>query len=301
MPKNSASPRRSASVRLRRIEPAEDVQLRRRREVEEVLELAHEMHLAAALERVDALARGAGMVAVEVGGALLELREVLDALERALRSEQTLHADAAQRRRVDAVAELVGPDVADGVRGGVGVAVGVAVEAGDALMRLQAAPVLGQVELLLRKRRDQQPQALELLRIENVLEQPLEVVERDELALRDVAEVGPRHQEDCRGEFGKEVIGQIEVEVESREVAAGLLHRLVDERLREDHPARFVVRVRQRQEAGRPGVLAFLISSGVIAASCSHVMFAGSLTRTPSCTALPRVIVTPGAGRFARS
>ena len=30
--------------------------------------------------------------------------------------------------------------------------------------------------------------------------------------------------------------------------------RLVDERLREDHAARFVVRVRQRQEAGGPGV-----------------------------------------------
>ena len=42
------------------------------------------MHLAAALERVDALARGARVVAVEVGGALLELGEVLDALERPL-------------------------------------------------------------------------------------------------------------------------------------------------------------------------------------------------------------------------
>ena len=44
-------------ARLRRIEPAEDVQLRRRREVEQVLELAHGVHLAAALERADALAR----------------------------------------------------------------------------------------------------------------------------------------------------------------------------------------------------------------------------------------------------
>ena len=44
---------------LRRVELAEDVQLRRRREVEQVLELGHEVHLAAALEQVHALARGA--------------------------------------------------------------------------------------------------------------------------------------------------------------------------------------------------------------------------------------------------
>ena len=89
-----------------------------------------------------------------------------------------------------------GPDVADGVRRRVGVAVGVAVEAGDALGRLHAPAILGEVELLLRKRRDQQPQAFELLGIEDVLEQPLEVVERHQLALRDVAEVGPGHEED---------------------------------------------------------------------------------------------------------
>ena len=96
------------------------------------------VHLAAALERAHALPRGARLVAVEVGGALLELREVLDALQGALRSEQTLDADAAQRRRVDAVPVLVRPDVADGMRRRVRVAVGMAVEAGDALGRLHA-------------------------------------------------------------------------------------------------------------------------------------------------------------------
>src|SRR6185436_21111931 len=97
------------------------------REVEERLELAHEVHLAPALEDVDALARRLLGVAVEVRGALLELGEVLDRLERALRAEEALHVDAAQRGRVDAVAELVRPDVADRVRGGVRVAVDVAV------------------------------------------------------------------------------------------------------------------------------------------------------------------------------
>ena len=55
-------------------------------------------------------------VAVEVRRALLELREVLDALQRALRAEEALDVDAAQRRRVDAVAELLRADVADQVR-----------------------------------------------------------------------------------------------------------------------------------------------------------------------------------------
>ena len=175
MPKNSAWPRSSLSRRLRRIELAEHVELRRRREVEQRLELGHEVHLAAALEDVDALLWRLHRVAVEVGGALLELGEVLDGLQRPLRAEQPLDVHAAQRRRVDAVAVLVRADVADRVRRGVGVAVGVAVEAGHALVGLERAAVVGGVELLLRERRDQQPQALELLGIEDVLEQLVEV------------------------------------------------------------------------------------------------------------------------------
>jgi hypothetical protein len=114
------------------------------------------VHLAAALQRIHALLRGGGDVAVEVGGALLELGEVLDGPERPLWAEQALHVHAAQGRRVDAMAMLVGPDVADRVGRGVGVTVRVAVEARDALARYQAAPVVGGVELLLRERRHQQ-------------------------------------------------------------------------------------------------------------------------------------------------
>jgi hypothetical protein len=106
-------------------------------------------------------------IAVEVGRALLELGEVLDRLERALRAEQPLDVDTAQRRRVDAVAAARRADVADRVRRGVGVAVRVAVEARDALVRGERAAVVGRVELLLRERREQQPQALELLRVQD--------------------------------------------------------------------------------------------------------------------------------------
>ena len=141
------------------------------------------MNLAAALEDVDAFARRVGRDAVEIGGPLLELGEVFHGLHRPLRAEQPLDVDAAQRGRVDAMPMLVGADVADGVRGGVRVAVGVAVEAGHALVGLQAAAVFGGVELLLGKRRDQQPQAFELLGIEDVFEQLVEVAQRHELSL----------------------------------------------------------------------------------------------------------------------
>ena len=81
-------------------------------------------------------------------------------LQRPLRAEQPLDVDAAQRRRVDAVAELLRADVADQVRRAVGVAVGVAVEAGHAAAGLDAAAVVGRVELLLRERRDAAAAAL---------------------------------------------------------------------------------------------------------------------------------------------
>src|SRR5476649_771558 len=97
------------------------------------------MHLAAAFENVGALARGVGRDAVEVGGALLELGEVFHGLERPLRTEQALNVHAPQRWCVDPMAILVGPDVAYRMGGGVRMAIGVTIEAGNALVGLQAA------------------------------------------------------------------------------------------------------------------------------------------------------------------
>src|SRR5450432_1865091 len=97
-------------------------------------------------------------------------------------------------------------------------AVGVTVEAGDALVGLQAAAILGRVELLLGKRRDQQAQSFELLGIEDVLEQLVEVGERHQLALRYIAQVRPRSQVDRRRELGQEMIRQVEVEIETSQV-----------------------------------------------------------------------------------
>jgi len=233
----------------RRVELAVDVELGCGREVEDVHDLAHEVNLAAALEDVDALLGGDNRVAVEVRRALLELGEVLDRLQSALGAEEALDADAPERRRVEAVPELLWPDVAHEVGGAVGVAVDVAVEAGDAPAGLLRPAVVGQVELLLRRGRDQQPEALKLLGVENAVEELEVVVDRDDLALRDISEVRPSRQVDRGREVRQEVVGEVEVQVKARQIPAFLLEDLVDVELREHHPALGVVRVRQRQEA----------------------------------------------------
>src|SRR5262249_17413252 len=120
------------SCRLFRIELAEEVELRRRWEVEQFLKLGHEVDLAAAVEDLAALVGGGHRAAAEVGGPLLELGEVLDRLQRSLRAEQPLDVDAAQRRGVNAVTEGLRADVPDQMRRGIGVPVGVTLETGDA-------------------------------------------------------------------------------------------------------------------------------------------------------------------------
>ncbi|MFC6979570.1 hypothetical protein [Microbulbifer taiwanensis] len=89
------------------------------------------MHLAAPLQDIDPLLGGNDRVAVKIGGALLKLGEILDAFQGALGTEQALDIDAAQGRRIDAVAVLLRAYIADQVGGGVGVAIDVAVQAGD--------------------------------------------------------------------------------------------------------------------------------------------------------------------------
>ena len=71
----------------------------------------------------------------------------------------------------------------------VGMTVRVAIEAGHASARLLRAAVLGLVELLLRKRRHQKTQGFVLLRIDDAVEQLVIILDGDELALRNVAEV----------------------------------------------------------------------------------------------------------------
>ena len=83
-------------ARFARVEAAEQIELRGRREIQQLLNLGHVVHLTAAFERVHPLFRGDYRVPVKIGGALLELREILDRFQRALRAEQALDVDAAQ-------------------------------------------------------------------------------------------------------------------------------------------------------------------------------------------------------------
>src|SRR5262245_31268422 len=102
------------------------------------------------------------------------------------------------------------------------VAIGMTVEAGHAEMPFQRPSVLRGVELRLRERADQQPQALQLLRIENVLEQFVKIRHRYQLSLAHIAEVRPRRQEYRCGELRQKVLRQVEIQIEPRQVAVRL-------------------------------------------------------------------------------
>ena len=137
------------------------------------------------------------------------------------------------------------------MRRSVGMAIRVAIEAGHASARLLRAAILGLVELLLRKRRHQKAQALELLRIDDAVEQLIIILDGDELPLRDVTEVRTLIEIYRRREPGQKVIGNVEIDVEAREVAPLLALDLVDLEAREHHAAFLMLGVRQREEAQR--------------------------------------------------
>src|SRR5688572_29264570 len=175
------------------------------------------MNLAAAFERVDAFGGGGELIAVEIGGALLKFGEVLDGLERALGAKETLNIHAAEAGSIDAAPVCLRANIADEMGGGGGVAVGVAIEAGDALHAVGPVGLAigGGVELLLRKLRDEQTKAFEVLGIENAAEDFLKIGDRDELPLRDIAEIRTRGEKNRGWKFGEEMIGNIEIEIET--------------------------------------------------------------------------------------
>ena len=167
-------------------------------------------------------------------------------LQRPLRTEQPLDVDAAQADGVDAAAMALRPDVAHQVGGARRVAVDVTIEASHALHaegRFGFA-VGGGVELLLRELRHQQPQPLQILGVEDAGKQLLEIIDRHHLALRDVAQVGARGQENGRRELGQKMVGQVEVDVEP-----GQAGELLDLGLGEDHAADQLLGMGQGQKA----------------------------------------------------
>src|SRR5205823_2892617 len=86
-------------------------------------------------------------VPVEVGRALLELREVLDGAQAAFGAVDLLIEYPPQAGRVQAEAAVLRADVGAEVELPRGVAIHVAVQAGYPLLRLRTLAVVGQVEL----------------------------------------------------------------------------------------------------------------------------------------------------------
>src|SRR5260221_12319036 len=107
---------------------------------------------------VIALLGGDHLVTVEIGSRLLELGKILHRLERALRAEQPLDLHSAQRWGDDAMTGFLWTGVGSKMRGLVGVAVRVAVEARYAAAHPLGAAVIRFIELLLRERSDEQTQ-----------------------------------------------------------------------------------------------------------------------------------------------
>src|SRR5439155_26279461 len=130
-----------------------------------------------------------------------------------------------------------------------------AIKAGGTLAGSLGSAILGDIELLLWKGRQQQAQPFQLSRRKNAVEQPVKIGERDQLALRYVAQIGALCQEHGRGKLGQEMVRQIEINVEPLQVSPVLLLDRVDQEVRKDKAALLVLGVRQRIEPLRIEVL----------------------------------------------
>src|ERR1700675_2522186 len=92
----------------------------------------------------------------EIRSALLELSKIFNGLESTLGPEETLDVHASERRSLDAMSELLWANVTDFMGGAICAAIRVAVEAGYAEAWFFGSTIFGCVELLLRKRREQE-------------------------------------------------------------------------------------------------------------------------------------------------
>src|SRR5688572_24709731 len=122
---------------------------------------------------------------------------------------------AAEARGIESKATFLGAIVRVEMELAGGVTVHMAVEARDAQAWIFVLAIVGGIELFLRKRRDEQSQAVELHGGDQLLKQPVEVVDRDDLAIGNVAELRAVLQEDGRRELGQERLGEIVLDVES--------------------------------------------------------------------------------------
>src|ERR1700687_5309645 len=149
------------------------------------------------------------------------------------------------------MAKLLRPSVTGEMERPVCTTVRVTITAGHTPARLFRTPVICLIELLLRERREQQSESLDLFGIENPVEELVEVINRDQLSFCNVAQIGTRRQIDGGREFRKKMFGKIEVQVEASQVALLLFYHFLNLELREDHAPLGMVGMRQRQKSLR--------------------------------------------------
>src|SRR5882757_914292 len=149
------------------------------------------------------------------------------------------------------MAEFLRADITYQVESAIRASIRVTVETRDSAAGLVGTAIGGLIELLLRKRSEQQAEPFDLLRVENAIEQVVEVCDGDELSFGDVTEVRARRQINGGRKFGKKVVRDVEVEIEAGQVALLLLQNFFNFEFREDHSTFGVVGMRKRKESLR--------------------------------------------------
>ena len=81
LPEKQLLPAHFTGTRFLGIQFAINPELGRRRKVQDLLEFRHRVNLTAPIENVGTFFRGDHWVTIEIGGSLLELREILHRLE----------------------------------------------------------------------------------------------------------------------------------------------------------------------------------------------------------------------------
>ncbi|MBV8578962.1 MAG: transposase [Acetobacteraceae bacterium] len=122
---------------------------------------------------------------------------------------------AAQADGVEAKSSRLGPHVGCLMKAGVGVEIGVAIETGNTEALVLYLAVLGLIELLLRERGQQQPQAFNLYRRDKADHHFVVVLDRQQPAARHIAQFGMRREKDRRWKFRRNRVGKIEIDVET--------------------------------------------------------------------------------------
>src|SRR2546425_2404642 len=109
-------------------------------------------------------------------------------------------------------------------------------------VRLLGLAIGSGIELLLRKLSHQQPQAFELLGIQNAVEKLVVIINSDYLPFGNIAQIGASGQEDRRWEFRQKPVRQIKVHVKAFQAGQRFYFSLW-----KDHTAYRMIDVRQRQ------------------------------------------------------